>query len=218
MPQYSSAKQHLIHTWHNEPFITNKALMKAFLLTPREQFVLPLFKDAAYDDTPLPILAGQTISQPSTVMRMLYALNVSPRMNVLEVGTGSGYNAALLAMLVGPQGKVTSVEIIKELADLAQSNLLIAGTNNVNVINTDGSKGYAENAPYDRIIVTAGAPTIPDKLLEQLKTGGMVLIPVDTVAGGQKMLRITKTAAGATTEELGDYMFVPLTGEFGHRT
>lgn len=203
----------LIERWESQK-VVGKPVIAAFRKVPRELFVLPEYQDQAYLDEPLPIPAGQTISQPTTVVLMLDALEVRPGMKVLEIGAGSGYNAALLGVLVGPKGKVITIEIIPELAAFARKNLAKAGITNVTVVKADGSKGYAKEAPYDRIICTAAAPRIPQVLVNQLKDNGILLIPVGS-GYLQKMVRARKVKGELETEELGDYVFVPLVGEYG---
>ncbi len=184
----------------------SKQVIAAFKQVPREEFVLPEWKEAAYEDSALPIIAGQTISQPSTVALMLDALEVKKGMKVLEIGAGSGYNAAVLSKIAG---KVYSIERIKELAEFAKKNLARAGIKNVNVIHADGKKGYAKEAPYDRIIVTAGAEKIPEALLKQLKDGGILLMPVGPEYG-QELIRARRKGKDYLYEKLGGYVFVPL--------
>ncbi len=184
----------------------SRNVISAFKQTPREEFVLPEWRDAAYEDSALPIIAEQTISQPSTVVIMLDALEVKEGMKVLEIGAGSGYNAALLSKLAG---QVYSIERIKELAEFAKKNLKKAGIKNVTVIHADGKKGYAKEAPYDRIIVTAAAEKIPDVLLKQLKDGGVLLMPVGPEYG-QELIRVRRKGKEYFHEKLGAYVFVPL--------
>lgn len=207
-------KGHLIHAWQQYGIIHNKAIFDAFAQLPRELFVLPQYQEQAYADIPLPILAGQTISQPTTVVFMLEQLAIKPGQKILEVGAGSGYNAALLGLLVGQKGTVISTEIIPELTHYAQENIRKAGIDNVQVIQSDGSQGYSAEAPYDRIIVAAAAPQIPQALLDQLKDGGILLIPVGGPEG-QDMIRVTKKGASYAQENLGVFRFVPLTGKHG---
>ena len=208
----AGAKARLIESWESARFVSPR-IIEAFKKVKRELFVLPEFKDDAYDDVPLPVLANQTISQPSTVVLMLDALQVRPGMKVLEIGAGSGYNAALLGVLAG-KGKVFSTEIVPELAVFATKNLKKAGIKNVKVVKWDGSQGYKKEAPYDRIICTAGAPKIPQVYIDQLKEGGIVLIPVGTTYN-QQMIRAKKVKGKLEQENLGDYIFVPLTGKYG---
>jgi protein-L-isoaspartate(D-aspartate) O-methyltransferase len=184
----------------------SKKVISAFKQVPREEFVLPKWREAAYEDSALPIIAGQTISQPSTVVLMLDALEVNEGMKVLEIGAGSGYNAALLSKLAG---KVYSIERVKELAKFARENLKKNRIENVTVINADGKKGHAKEAPYDRIIVTAAAENIPPALLKQLKNGGVLLMPVGPEYG-QELIRVRRKGKDYLYEKLGGYVFVPL--------
>lgn len=204
-------KEGLIDYWINTNLIRDKRVLDAFKKVKRERFVLKGFISDAYEDKPLPILAGQTISQPTTVVLMLQALEVGPGMNILEIGAGSGYNAALLSVLVGKNGKVHTTEIIPELANFAKYNL--KNFRNVVVHKCDGSKGLEEYAPYDRIVCTAAAPEIPKPLISQLKERGMIIIPVGEYT--QKMVKGIKKGTKLETIPLGEFMFVPLKGEFG---
>jgi len=165
----------------------SKKVIAAFKKIPREEFVLPEWRAEAYEDMPLPILSGQTISQPTTVVLMLDALELKTGMKVLEIGAGSGYNAALLSKLAK---KVYSIERIKELAEFAKKSLKKIGIKNVKVIHADGKKGYVKEAPYDRIIVTAAREKIPPALLKQLKDKGVLLMPVGP-AYGQELIRVS---------------------------
>ncbi len=205
----------LISYWHRKGIVTDKNVLFAFQKVKRELFVTPELEKDAYADVALPIGFGQTISQPSTVAVMTQALALKAGMKVLEIGTGSGYQAALIAHIVGLHGKVFSTEIIPELAALARANLTRAKVKNVQVLGLDGSEGYAVDAPYDRIIVTAASPLIPLHLLPQLKEGGILLAPVGGLFG-QEMIRIRKLHGGKYGEEnLGEYIFVPLRGNKG---
>lgn len=204
-------KKGLIDYWLSSTLIKDKKVLAAFKKVKRERFVLKGFVKDAYEDKPLPILAGQTISQPTTVMLMLQALEVNPGMNVLEIGAGSGYNAALLSVLVGKEGKVHTTEIIPALANFAKYNL--KNFKNVAVHKCDGSNGLEEYAPYDRIVCTAAAPEIPKPLISQLKDKGIIIIPVGEYT--QKMVKGIKKGNRLETISLGDFMFVPLKGEFG---
>lgn len=209
---FEREKQRLLARWEAQGI--GKRVLDAFKKVPREKFVLEKYKEDAYADVPLPILAGQTISQPTTVVMMLDALEVRQGMKVLEVGAGSGYNAALLSVLVGSKGKIITTEIIPELAEFARKNLKNAGIKNVVVVRHDGSQGFEKEAPYDRIICTAAAPKIPKPLTDQLKEGGVLLVPVGP-ACGQEMIRARKQKGKIITEKLGGFIFVPLTGKFG---
>ncbi|MBW2973512.1 protein-L-isoaspartate O-methyltransferase [Candidatus Woesearchaeota archaeon] len=207
-------KQALLDYWIKNKIVTSKYIIDAFKKVKRENFVLKKFKSDAYEDVPLPILKEQTISQPTTVMMMLEFLELKPGMKVLEIGTGSGYNAALMAEIVGPKGKVITTETIEELVEFAKKNLKKSKITNVQVIHTDGSKGWPTAAPYDRIICTAAAPKIPEVYIKQLQEKGIIVIPVGPLYG-QVMIRGKKIKGKLETERLGDFMFVPLTGKFG---
>ncbi len=187
------------------------AVMAAMGSVPREEFVLPAYRHLAYDNTPLPIEAGQTISQPLIVALMTDLLDPQPSDVVLEVGTGSGYQAAVLAGLVK---HVYSVEIIAQLAESASEVLARLGYDNVTVRAGDGYAGWPEHAPFDAIIVTAAAPEIPAPLLEQLKPGGKLVIPVGGEHDAQELLLVEM---GEDNEVLQRSVlpvrFVPLTGE-----
>lgn len=201
-------KQELVRYWTQNKIITDKSTIDAFLRVPREKFILKEYIDQAYQDTPLQTKKGQTISQPTTVMIMTQALKVNKGQKILEVGTGSGYQAAILSVLVGEKGKIYTIEYIKELYDFAKANL--KDYKNVQVFHKDGSKGLEEFAPYDRIIVTAAAEKIPQSLLEQLKTDGILIVPVGEAYSIQEMLKITKRKDQNKIENLGDFIFVPL--------
>ncbi len=191
-------------------YLKTPSIINAFRKVKREEFVLPQYKDYAYVNEPLPIMAGQTISQPLTVAGMTEALQPQKGQKILEVGAGSGYQAAILAEIVGKKGKIITTEIISELAVFAKNNLKRCGYENVFVIVWDGSLGYEKEAPYDGIIVTASAPKIPQPLIDQLKKGGRLVIPV-----GDELYVIEKNAHIKKTF-LGFYAFVPLRGRHGH--
>ncbi|NJE29656.1 protein-L-isoaspartate(D-aspartate) O-methyltransferase [Thermococcus sp. 18S1] len=197
-----------------ERIIRSEAVRKAFLKYPRYLFVEKRYRDYAHVDEPLPIPAGQTISAPHMVAIMLELAELEPGMNVLEIGTGSGWNAALIAELV--KGDVYTVERIPELVEFARRNLERAGVENVHVFLGDGTKGFPPKAPYDRIIVTAGAPKIPEPLIEQLKPGGMLIIPVGGYHLWQDLYIVTKGENGRIRKKRwGGVAFVPLIGEHG---
>ena len=175
---------------------------------PREEFVPPEYARRAYDDGPLPLGRGQTISQPYVVAWMAEALQLAPGDRVLEVGTGSGYAAAVLGRLCEA---VYSVERHRFLADAAAERLRVLGYGNVQVRHGDGTEGWSEHAPYDAIVVAAGGPRVPEPLREQLGVGGRLVIPVGAAAGGQTLVRERRGPSGGfTREELGRVRFVPL--------
>jgi len=208
--------EQLIDYWKKSGTITDERLLKAFKEVPRKVFIKEIHKEEAYGDYPLPIGNGQTISQPTTVMLMTQALELQEGQKVLEVGAGSGWQAALIANIVGKKGKVITTEIIRELAEFAKNNMEKAKIKNVEVLNIDGSQGYKKQAPYDRIIITAACPQIPPPIIEQLKTGGILVAPVGSLAYGQDMIKLTKTSSGVTTKSLGRFVFVPLKGKYGY--
>lgn len=190
---------------------------EALLKVPRHLFVPENVRSQAYRDTPLPIGDGQTISAPHMVAIMAEALDLREGQKVLEIGAGSGYNAAVMAELVGTTGRIITLERHPSLAEKAGKVLLEAGYSNIQVVVGDGSLGYPEEAPYDRISVTCGAPRVPGPLADQLKEGGTMLIPV----GGleyQSLLRVRKEGGRMLTEDLGSVVFVPLIGEKGYRS
>ncbi|WP_297074039.1 protein-L-isoaspartate(D-aspartate) O-methyltransferase [Thermococcus sp.] len=197
-----------------EGIIRSEAVRRAFLKFPRYLFVEERYKKYAHLDEPLPIPAGQTISAPHMVAIMLELADLKPGMNVLEIGTGSGWNASLIAELV--KRDIYTIERIPELAEFARRNLERAGVKNVHVILSDGSRGFPPKAPYDRIIVTAGAPDIPKPLVEQLKPGGKLIIPVGSYHLWQNLLEVIKREDGSIkVKNHGGVAFVPLIGEYG---
>ncbi len=191
-----------------------KNVLDAMLRIPRHLFVPPQIRGEAYIDTPLLIGHNQTISAPHMVAIMCDLLNLKEGQNVLEVGTGSGYNAAVMAELVGGTGHVYSVERIAPLAGFANENLMDAGYTNVTVMLEDGSGGDLLHSPYDRICVTCAAPESPQPLIKQLKPGGLMVIPVGT---DHQQLNIVKKDADGTihVETKGGVVFVPLIGKYG---
>ncbi len=191
--------------------IRNPRVLAAMREVPRHLFIPSPYDRAAYEDSPLPIGNGQTISQPYIVALMTELLKPEPDDNVLEIGTGCGYQSAILSHLVK---KVTSVERIPAVADLARSNLKALGFSNIEVIITDGTLGYPENAPYNGIIITAATPTVPKPLLEQLAENGRLVAPV----GGrevQELVVLSNHNGVISQESHGGVRFVPLIGEHG---
>ena len=189
-------------------------VLQAMTRVPREIFVPEEIRSRAYDDTPLPIGQGQTISAPHMVAIMCDILDLQKGMNVLEVGGGSGYHAAVMAEIIGPEGHVYSVERVPELVSRAREALKRAGILNVTVVEGDGSNGLPEHAPYDRISVAATAPAVPEPLKDQLKVGGKLVIPVGV--GYQELLLVTRKNGFAVEEKMG-VVFVPLIGEHGFK-
>ena len=189
-------------------------VLTAMREVPRHLFVPKAYQALAYEDQPLPIGHGQTISQPYIVAVMLQALELAGHEHALEVGTGSGYQAAVLGKLVK---HVYTVEIIPELAQSARLLLNQLQYHNVEVVAANGSIGWRAGAPYDAIIVAAASPCVPLSLTEQLQDGGRLVIPVGALCE-QKLLRIWKRGAALETEDLGECAFVPLVGEEGWKS
>lgn len=188
--------------------INNTSVLSAIEHTPRERFVGETFAEHAYDDTALPIACGQTISQPSVVAWMTYALQIDPSMRVLEIGTGSGYQAAVLARL---SRRVYTIERHKELLAQAEQRFAELKINNITSKPGDGAKGWSEAAPFERIMVTAAADEVPASLLAQLAPGGVMVVPVGSKAEQQILLRVCKALDGSiATEQLMNVRFVPL--------
>jgi protein-L-isoaspartate(D-aspartate) O-methyltransferase len=187
--------------------VTDARVLTAMEATDRRAFVRGVFADRAGADTPLPIACGQTISQPSVVGLMTQALEVGPRDKVLEIGTGSGYQAAILARLAR---RVYSVERHPRLAREARAALEAQAIPNVTVITGDGSRGLAEQAPFDRIMVTAAAEDPPGPLLAQLRPGGIMVLPVGQSDHVQTLIRIRRDETGDRHDELCQVRFVPL--------
>ncbi|HEU0166599.1 MAG TPA: protein-L-isoaspartate(D-aspartate) O-methyltransferase [Chloroflexota bacterium] len=189
--------------------VSEQRVLDAMSRVDRARFVPEVSRDNAYDNTPLSIGQGQTISQPLVVGLMTQALAVEPAHKVLEVGTGSGYQTAILAELAG---QVFTLERHKRLADAAESVLHELGYSNVEVRTGSGSAGWPAYAPYDRILVTAAAPRIPIHLVAQLARGGRLVVPVGSRAE-QQLVVVDKTESGIAERSLGAVRFVPLVGE-----
>jgi protein-L-isoaspartate(D-aspartate) O-methyltransferase len=191
--------------------IRDDRILAAMMEIPRHRFVPPHRADRAYDDSPLPIGEGQTISQPYIVAQMTHALRLTGKEKVLEVGTGSGYQTALLCLLAR---EVVTIERYAVLHSAAEELLRELGMENVRFRVGDGTMGVPEEAPFDRILVTAAAPDVPGPLFEQLEDGGILVIPI----GGrweQDLVRVRKEAGAVRKEFLGGCRFVPLIGQCG---
>ncbi|MGD0421551.1 MAG: protein-L-isoaspartate(D-aspartate) O-methyltransferase [Xanthobacteraceae bacterium] len=193
--------------------IRSAAVLGALRKVPREEFLPERLREFAYEDSPLPIAAGQTISQPYIVALMTEALDLKGGEKVLEIGTGSGYAAAVLAEIAAD---VYTVERISELAEKAISALKALGYGNVHVVHGDGTLGWSAAAPYDAIIVAAGGPEVPESLKQQLKVGGRLVIPVGTDPRAQELVRVTRISNDKfESEDIADVRFVPLVGKEG---
>ena len=187
--------------------VLNPDVLKAMEGIARERFLEGIFAERAYEDTPLPIACGQTISQPTVVGLMTQALAVTRRCKVLEVGTGSGYQAAVLSKLAR---RVYTVERHRWLARRARELLLEMAFHNVTVVHGDGSQGLPEQAPFDRILLTAAAEDPPGTLIDQLRVDGIMVLPVEQSHSVQRLIKLVKTASGLEYTDLGAVRFVPL--------
>lgn len=198
-------------------YINSEIVKDAMIKVPREEFMTPETKNYAYLDRPIPLKNGQTISAPHMVAIICEKLGLEKGMNVLEIGTGFGYNAAVVAEIIGPEGHVYTIERIENLKKTAEQNLNRTGySNNVSVILGDGTNGYNEQAPYDRIYATASAPKIPEPLKKQLKIGGRLITPIGHDSSVQELLCLTRINENDyKSYNLGGVVFVPMIGEHG---
>ena len=187
--------------------IGDPLVLRAMDEVPREHFVTPDFAEAAYADQALPIACGQTISQPYVVAYMTERLDVYPVHRVLEIGTGSGYQAAVLSRLAR---EVVSVERFRTLADAARVRIETLGYKNVTIVTGDGTAGHPERAPYDRVLVTAAAEEVADCWVEQLRPGGIMVLPLGQHGGAQRIVKLVKTEEGVQRHDLIAVRFVPL--------
>ena len=207
-------KELLIRYWRENYEFKEKEI-EAFRNIKRENFVLKELEHVAYEDTPLPILREKTISQPTTVMIMTSALELKEGDKVFEVGTGSGYQTALLAELVGKSGKVISTEVIPELISFSKKNLKKSNINNIEIHEIDGSKGFEKEASYDKIIITAACKDFPPSLIEQLNLNGIIVAPVGNEENQMMVKAIKKENNELEYEFLGPFLFSPLYGDYG---
>jgi protein-L-isoaspartate(D-aspartate) O-methyltransferase len=210
---FEAARRRMVETQLAARGIRDPLVLAAMGKVPRETFVSARQAAFAYDDGPLPIGEGQTISQPYVVARMTEALTLTRTDRVLEIGTGSGYSAAILAEIAT---EVYTVERLPSLADHARQHLADLGYANVHVLCGDGTLGWPDHAPYDAIVATAGGPKVPPALLDQLAIGGRLVMPVGAVPYDQRLVRVVRAAAGDyRREELDAVAFVPLIGAQG---
>jgi protein-L-isoaspartate(D-aspartate) O-methyltransferase len=208
---FATARLAMVESQIRKRGVSSLRVLEAMECVPRHEFVPEKFRDYAYADKPLPIGEGQTISQPYVVAAMTEALELSGAERVLEIGTGSGYQAAVLSRLAR---EVITVESRTPLALAAQERLMNLGYANVHVHNGDGSAGFPDAAPYDAILVTAGAPEIPQAFASQLREGGRIVIPVGD-AENQKLVKARKEGGDLKSRSLFDCRFVPLLGRYG---
>ena len=212
--EYETQRKNLIEHLISSGCLSKKEVIKAMLAVPRHRFIPECYSSEAYYDHPVPVMDGQTISAPHMVAIMTELLDVKIDSKILEIGAGSGYQAAVLAE-IAREGEIYTIERIPALATFAEKNLKECGYKNVHVITGDGTLGYKEKATYDTIIVTAGAPKIPPALVEQLADKGKLAIPV----GGrfyQELMLIGKDGTHVTEKTLGGCIFVPLIGKDGY--
>jgi len=207
LPAWSEARRRMIDEQLRSRGIRDERVLAAMGEVPRHLFVPPENQAAAYADTPLPIGHGQTISQPYIVGFMTEALQVEPSHKVLEIGTGSGYQAAILGKLAG---EVYTIELVPDLAERARAALAEQGFDNVHVRAGDGYQGWPEHAPFDRIMVTAAPEEVPQALVDQLAPGGRMVVPVGPQFGDQELRILTKTPDGVMTERSLPVRFVPM--------
>jgi protein-L-isoaspartate(D-aspartate) O-methyltransferase len=202
----AEAKMQFLYTLRSKG-VTDKRVLQAMEKTDRGLFVQGLFAARAYEDTPLPIACGQTISQPSVVGLMTQALSVQPRDKVLEIGTGSGYQAAILSHLAR---RIYTVDRFRRLTRAADACFSQLGLTNIITFSADGSHGLPDHAPFDRILVTAAAEDPPGPLLAQLRVGGIMVVPVGQSDTVQTLIKVTRSDTGFEYEELRPVRFVPL--------
>jgi protein-L-isoaspartate(D-aspartate) O-methyltransferase len=213
MTDFAAQREAMVERQLRRRGITEKHILEAFLSVPREAFVSPHQALEAYGDHPLPIEAGQTISQPYIVALMIQAAEIRPGDKVLEVGAGSGYAAAVISRIAR---KVIGIERQPELVAIARERLHRLGYDNVEIVEGDGTKGWPPEAPYDAILAAATGSHIPEALIEQLARGGRIVMPVGNPGWVQKLVKVTKRHDGSLQQsDLGEVRFVPLIGEEG---
>jgi protein-L-isoaspartate(D-aspartate) O-methyltransferase len=213
MDEFEAARRIMVETQLAGRDIRDSRVLNAMRAVPRHLFVPEDQAPHAYDDRPLPIGSGQTISQPYVVAFMTEKAHLRADARVLEIGTGSGYAAAVLGALAA---QVYTIERHPELADAARKRLADAGAANVQVVTGDGTQGLPSEAPFDAILATASGPKVPEPLLEQLTVGGRLVMPVEHRFGHQQLVVIERTADGFDEKAVLGVAFVPLIGEYGH--
>ncbi len=210
--EYEISRKKMIELLRGHYKIRDERVLSAMMQIRRDFFVPTALKSQAYKDNALPISSKQTISQPYIVAKMTELLELDLNSKVLEIGAGSGYQTAILAALAR---QVFAIERIPLLAQEAQEKLNRFGFENINLVCADGTNGWQTFAPFDGILVAAGSPKMPEPLLNQLKIGGKLVIPIGQNQKTQKLFRVTRTAKGFQTEDFGACAFVPLIGEHG---
>jgi protein-L-isoaspartate(D-aspartate) O-methyltransferase len=213
MTDFSQLRERMIERQIAARGISDPAILEAFRAVPREAFVSDDNKQWAYDDHPLPIEAGQTISQPYIVALMIEAAGIKAGDTVLEVGAGSGYAAAVISRIAG---KVIGIERQHDLVEIARERMRRLGYDNVEIVEGDGTKGCPDHAPFDAILAAASGSHVPKALIAQLAPGGRIVMPVGDPGWVQELVKVTKREDGLLTQEnLGGVRFVPLIGEEG---
>lgn len=212
MDEYEIPRERMIQNLRDFYKIADEHVLEAMRRTPRHLFVPEALKAQAYKDNALPIASNQTISQPFIVARMTELLELNTQSKVLEIGSGSGYQTVILAQLAR---KVYAIERVAQLVGEMKSRLQYFGIQNVELQCADGTRGWLAHAPFDAILVAAGSPNIPQPLLNQLKIGGKLVLPVGQDQKTQNLIRVTRAAKDFQTENFGACAFVPLIGEHG---
>jgi protein-L-isoaspartate(D-aspartate) O-methyltransferase len=213
MTDYTAEREAMVERHLRRRGITEQHIIDAFLAVPREEFVAPDYAHLAYGDHPLPIEAGQTISQPYIVALTIQAAGIKPGDRVLEVGAGSGYAAAVISRIAG---RVIGIERQHDLVEAARQRLKRLGCANVEIVEGDGTKGCPEHAPLDAIVAAASGSHVPKSWIEQLADGGRIVMPVGDPGWVQELIKVTRGPSGKLIQEnLGGVRFVPLIGEEG---
>jgi len=212
MDEYQIPRERMITLLREHYKISDEMVLRVMAEVPRHLFVPEALKSQAYKDNALPIASKQTISQPFIVTRMTSLLELNAQSKVLEIGAGSGYQTAILAKLAN---KIYAIERVSILVKETEERLRKLQINNVTLICADGTLGWADYAPFDAILVAAGSPSVPKPLLNQLKIGGRLVIPIGEDQKTQKLIRVTRTERDFKTEDFGACAFVPLIGEHG---
>jgi len=215
MPDFADLRERMVRRQIQSRGIDDQSILDAFREVPREEFVDEEHRRWAYDDHPLPIEAGQTISQPYIVALMIEAAAIGPGDKVLEVGAGSGYAAAVISRIAC---RIVAIERHGELAQIARVRMERLGYQNVRILQGDGTRGCADEAPFDAILAAASGSHVPKPLVDQLSAGGRLVMPVGNPGWVQELVKVTKRPDGTTEQEnLGGVRFVPLIGEEGWR-
>lgn len=213
MTDFTDLREQMVRRQIEARGITNPAILAAFRQVPREEFISGDYKQSAYDDHPLPIESGQTISQPYIVAVMIEAADIRPGDTVFEVGAGSGYAAAVIGRIAD---RVIAIERQAELAQIAARRMEKLGYSNVRIIEGDGTRGCPDEAPFDAILAAASGSHVPETLIGQLAPGGRLVMPIGGQGWAQQLVKVTKSEDGSIRREnLGAVRFVPLIGEEG---